>query len=254
MKKDEGGRTAIITGGSRGIGEAITRAFWNEGYCVLVGARGKSEVVAELGQSARFVRCDVRAESDHQALAREALEWTGCIDVYVNCAGFSQWRPISEIDLSFWEKMIDTNLKGTFWGCKIAADTMSKGGCIINISSLAGKRGSANNSAYCASKFGVNGLTQALAKELGPKGIRVNAVCPVYVETAGLLDALKDSRSPTRGQDISTFLADFARDNAALQQLPRAVEVAELCVFLASSKASAITGQCINVDCGVLPQ
>ena len=79
----------------------------------------------------------------------------------------------------FWNKMIDTNLKGAFWGCKIAAANLNAGGTIINVSSLAGKRGSVNNSVYCASKFGMNGLTQALAKELGQKGIRVNAVCPV---------------------------------------------------------------------------
>ena len=155
---------------------------------------------------------------------------------------------ISKVD------MIDTNLKGTFWGCKAASERMEKGSSIVNISSLAGKRGSANNSVYCASKFGVNGITQALAKELGPKGIRVNAVCPVYVSTDGLHQALRDKESPSQGEDITCFLDDFASDNSALCRIPTAEEVARLCVFLASPEASAITGQCINVDCGVLPQ
>jgi NAD(P)-dependent dehydrogenase (short-subunit alcohol dehydrogenase family) len=124
----------------------------------------------------------------------------------------------------------------------------------VNISSLAGKRGSANNSVYCASKFGVNAVTQALAKELGPRGIRVNAVCPVYVRTAGLDDALAEEESPTGGQDIGTYLAEFARTQTALGALPSDVQVADSCVFLASAAAGAITGQCINVDCGVLPQ
>jgi 3-oxoacyl-[acyl-carrier protein] reductase/meso-butanediol dehydrogenase/(S,S)-butanediol dehydrogenase/diacetyl reductase len=150
--------------------------------------------------------------------------------------------------------MIDTNLKGTFWGCKVASENLSAGGCIINISSLAGKRGSANNSVYCASKFGVNGLTQALAKELGPRGIRVNAVCPVYIQTKGLVEALSDKRSPTQGEDIESYLEKFAAENAALKRLPTGEEVAEMCLFLASDEASATTGQCINVDCGVLPQ
>jgi 3-oxoacyl-[acyl-carrier protein] reductase/meso-butanediol dehydrogenase/(S,S)-butanediol dehydrogenase/diacetyl reductase len=196
----------------------------------------------------------VRFESDHQALVDAAIEWKGRLDVFINCAGFSAWRPISEVDENFWNDVIDTNLKGTFWGCKTAAQYLSKSGSIINISSLAGKRGSANNSVYCASKFGVNGITQALAKELGPKNIRVNAVCPVYVETEGLKKALKNKKSPSNGQDVLLYLNQFARNNAALKRLPRAEEVAQLCVFLASSKASAITGQCINVDCGVLPQ
>lgn len=248
------GRTVIITGGNRGIGEAITRAFWEEGYHVLVGARTDTNLTQQLGERARFQKIDVRIEADHRALVKAALEWTGRLDVFVNCAGFSKWCPINEVDENLWNEMIDTNLKGTFWGSKVAAENLSRGDCIINISSLAGKRGSANNSVYCVSKFGVNGLTQALAKELGTKGIRVNAVCPVYIETEGLVEALKDKRSPSKGEDILLFLKDFAINNAALQRLPEAQEVAQLCVFLASSKASAITGQCINVDCGVLPQ
>ena len=114
--------------------------------------------------------------------------------------------------------------------------------------------GSANNSVYCASKFGVNGITQSLAKELGPSGIRVNAVCPVYVETPGLLEALENKDSPPAGQDTSTYLQDFAQSQAALKRLPLGNEVADICLYLASDTASAVTGQCINVDCGVLPQ
>jgi 3-oxoacyl-[acyl-carrier protein] reductase/meso-butanediol dehydrogenase/(S,S)-butanediol dehydrogenase/diacetyl reductase len=253
MIKDNS-RTVIITGGTRGIGAAITRAFWEEGYHVVVGARTGTDLVQKLGEHIRFLKMDVRFEPDHRALIKAAIEWTGRLDVFVNCAGLSQWRPINEVDSDFWNNMIDTNLKGTYWGCKVAAENLSEGGCIINISSLAGKRGSANNSVYCASKFGVNGLTQALAKELGPRGIRVNALCPVYVETEGIFDALQDDKSPSKGEHIPNFLNDFARNNAALLRLPSAREVAQLCVFLASSNASAITGQCINVDCGVLPQ
>jgi NAD(P)-dependent dehydrogenase (short-subunit alcohol dehydrogenase family) len=123
----------------------------------------------------------------------------------------------------------------------------------VNISSLAGKRGSANNAAYCAAKFGVNGLTQALAKELGAAGIRVNAVCPVYVRTDGLLEALSDPESPTGGHDIAAYLDEFSRSQSALKVLPTGDQVAAACLFLASEAAGAITGQCVNVDCGVLP-
>jgi 3-oxoacyl-[acyl-carrier protein] reductase/meso-butanediol dehydrogenase/(S,S)-butanediol dehydrogenase/diacetyl reductase len=247
-------QTIIITGGTRGIGAAISRTFHEEGAYILLAGRNDNGLAESLGKRARFQQADVRNQSDHQALVKTALRWTGRLDVYINCAGLSEWRSLDEADEAFWDRVIDTNLKGTFWGCKAAAEHMGKGGCIINISSLAGKRGSANNSVYCASKFGVNGLTQALAKELGTKGIRVNAVCPVYVYTDGLLKALADEKSPSQGKDIDSFLREFAIKDSALCRIPTSEEIAQVCIFLASPQASAITGQCINVDCGVLPQ
>ncbi|MGA3207395.1 MAG: SDR family oxidoreductase [Syntrophales bacterium] len=246
-------KTVVITGGNRGIGLSITEAFVNAGYSVIVGARNEAGLGKRFGDQVTFVPSDVRVELAHQELVQRALARTGRLDAYVNNAGFSEWRPISKIDEKFFDEMIDTNLKGAFWGCKAAVSAMSEDGSIINISSIAGKRGSTNNSAYCASKFGMNGLTQALAKEVGPRGIRVNAVCPVLIPTEGLIDALKSPYGPAKG-DPDAFIAGFAEDNAALKRLPTGSEVAGMCVFLASKAASAITGQCINVDCGVFPQ
>lgn len=247
-------RTVVVTGGTRGIGVAITRAFYASGAYVVVGARKDNGLADELGTRARFQATDVRKRLDHHALVHEALEWTGRLDVFVNCAGLSGWRRVDRVDEEFWMEIIDTNLKGTFFGCQAAAVALQQQGCIINVSSLAGKRGSAHNAIYCASKFGVNGITQALAKELGPRGIRVNAVCPVYVETEGLLEALVGQDAPAAGKDVEAYLSEFTRMNSALGSLPTADEVARVCLFLASPEASAITGQCINVDCGVLPQ
>ena len=127
------------------------------------------------------------------------------------------------------------------------------GGSIINISSIAGKRGSARNAMYCSTKFGMNGLSQSLAKELGPKGIRVNALCPVLIKTDGLMDALMSVHSPAKGDPL-TFLDNFRKANSATGALPTGQDVGDMALYLASSQAHAITGQCINIDCGVFPQ
>jgi len=246
-------KTVIITGGNRGIGRSLTECFVAAGYNVVVGARSATDVEGIAPGRVLFVKMDVRVEADHQTLVDAAMEKFGRIDCYVNNAGYSEWRPIGKIDETFFDDLIGTNLKGAFWGCKAAAAAMPRGGVIINISSMAGKRGSANNSLYSASKFGMNGLTQSLAKELGPLQIRVNALCPVLVTTDGLLEALAAEYSPAAG-DPQAFLDNFNKGNTALGRLPTGIEVGNIAVMLASQEASAMTGQCINVDCGVFPQ
>jgi NAD(P)-dependent dehydrogenase (short-subunit alcohol dehydrogenase family) len=246
-------KTAIITGGSKGIGLSITEAFVEAGYSVVVGARNDVGLEDKFPDQVRFTSVNVSQEKSHYQLIQLAQDWTGQVDVYVNNAGFSEWRPIEMIDETFFDDLIGTNLKGAFWGCKAAVSAMQKGGAIINVSSIAGKRGSSNNTMYCASKFGMNGLTQALAKEVGNRSIRVNAVCPVLVPTDGLVEALDSPHAPAQG-DIDTFVASFTASNSALGRLPTGAEVAAMCIFLASDNASAITAQCINIDCGVFPQ
>ena len=246
-------KIAIVTGGNRGIGLGITQSFIEAGYIVLVGARQERNLEKAFGNKVVFVPTDVRKEQAHHDLVQHAINNFGRLDAYVNNAGYSYWRPITEIDDAFLGDLLDTNLKGAFWGCKAAAKVMKSNAAIINVSSLAGKRGSSNNSAYVASKFGMNGLTQSLAKELGPKNIRVNAVCPVLIATEGLNKALDMDYAPGKG-DPAGFIANFTKSNAALLRMPTPLEVGQMCVFLASDNASAITGQCINVDCGVLPQ
>lgn len=253
MKKDSK-QTVVITGGGRGLGSAITRTFAAAGYQVLIGSRTDSGLAGQLGQDVFFTKCDVTRSSDLRALMREALDRTGRLDVLINNAGCSDWRSLEAVDENFWQRMIDLNLKSVLFASQAAAAHMKQNGCIINISSLAGKRGSANNSVYCAAKFGVNGLTQALAKELGARGIRVNAVCPVYVQTDGLMEALASDGAPSAGKDVQTYLDEFARTQAALKRLPVGEEVANVCLFLVSGAASAVTGQCLNIDCGVMPQ
>jgi len=246
-------KTVVITGGNRGIGLSITEAFVDAGYSVFVGSRKEAGLKDKFGDKVKFLPTDVRDEAAHQKLVKMAVASTGCLDVFINNAGYSEWRPIEEIDEKFLDDLLATNLKSAFWGCKAALVAMKNGGSIINISSIAGKRGSLNNSAYVATKFGMNGLTQALAKEVGPRGIRVNGVCPVLIPTDGLFQALKSPYAPAKG-DPEEFISKFAADQAALKRLPSGAEVAAMCIFLASDLASAITAQNINVDCGVFPQ
>jgi 3-oxoacyl-[acyl-carrier protein] reductase/meso-butanediol dehydrogenase/(S,S)-butanediol dehydrogenase/diacetyl reductase len=248
------GRTTIVTGGTSGIGAAIAKAFYEAGDHVVIAARRDNGFAEKLGERAKFVKTDVSKPVDLHGLVKAAIEWTGRLDVMINNAGMSGWRPLNKIDESFWSTMQDVNLKSVIFGCQAAAAVMQKGGAIINVSSMAGKRGTANNAVYCAAKFGVNGITQALAKELGPRGIRVNAVCPVLVTTDGLMEALVQEFAPAHGKSVVEFLDSFTKANAALGRLPVADEVAQFCFYLASPAASAITGQCPNVDCGVFPQ
>ena len=244
-------KVVAIAGGTRGLGLATAELFLSRGYAVAVGSRSGGE-----GLPAGMLCCrlDVRRRDEQREFVGAVVRRFGGLDVFVNCAGVSRWKAIEEIDEPFMEEVVQTSVLGTLWGCAAAATLLREGGCIVNVSSLAGKRGSANNSAYCAAKFAVNGMTQALAKELGPRGIRVNAVCPVYVQTDSLLASLAEPSSPAARQGVAAYLASFASAQTALGRLPTAEEVARTVYFLASAEASAITGQCLNVDCGALPQ
>ena len=244
----------VVTGGTKGIGRAITEAFVSKGYHVIVGARASNSIQDLNPQKITFKSIDVRHPESHEELALLASGVENRLVAWINNAGLSAWRPIELIDEEFFDQLMGVNLKSAFWGCKQAARLMElTGGSIINISSIAGKRGSANNSMYCATKFGMNGLTQSLAKELGPKGINVNAICPVLVKTDGLIEALQTEHSPAKGHP-EIFLNDFTKLNSANGALPKPNDVANLAVYLAHRQNKAITGQCINVDCGVFPQ
>jgi 3-oxoacyl-[acyl-carrier protein] reductase/meso-butanediol dehydrogenase/(S,S)-butanediol dehydrogenase/diacetyl reductase len=245
--------TVIITGGSKGIGWEFVQTYARNGYKVISGARSiREEIPEDISENIKQVVANVKRREDHVNLVKIALDWTNNLDCYINNAGFSEWRPIASVNEDFIKDMFETNLYGYFWGAQAAATVLKTGGSILNISSLAAKRGTRNNSVYSATKFGVTGLTQSLCKELGPKGIRVNAVCPVLIETPGLVDALNQKDSPANG-DTGLFLTNFSASQTALGRLPSVKEVAQLCLFLTSKNATGITGQSINVDCGVLP-
>ncbi len=247
-------KTVVITGGTRGIGWGISTVFMEAGWQVVCGARSQPSQDKSFLGPFHFIAMDACSVEGQENLINAALKKTGRIDAFVNCAGISQWKPLKEIDEKFLDNMINLNIKGYFWGCRAAAAVMPQGSSIINISSLAGKRGSSNNAAYCATKFAVNGLTQSLAKELGPTGIRVNALCPVYVETDMIIDELSNPHSPASGHNVGEYLNNFTEQQTALKRLPEPKDVGEAALYLAEERSKAITGQCINIDCGVLPQ
>ena len=245
-------RVAIVTGGNKGIGLGITKALVENNYKVIIG--GRSDIPEKICiEDVYYIKGDLTDYTSHCNLVEKAIDLYGKLDLYVNNVGISEWKSIENIDSQFLDKLIKTNLYSAFWGCKASSKYINEKGSIINISSIAGKRGSPNNSVYVATKFAMNGMTQSLAKELGKKNIRVNAICPVLIKTKGLVNALMHSESPLN-TNVDIFLQEFKKTQTALDRLPTVNEVAQMVVFLASHNASAITGQCINVDCGVFPQ
>jgi 3-oxoacyl-[acyl-carrier protein] reductase len=186
-------KVAIVTGASRGIGKAITELFAKEGMSVVVNSRNEGEIRRSAQEIQKNtgnhqvipIQADVRNHSDVERLVQLALKQFGKIDVLVNNAGVAVVKPLVDTTDHQYERVMDTNLKGVFYCCKAVLPHMiaQKSGHIINISSGAGKAGFADLSVYCASKFGVIGLTESLAEEVSPFGIKVVAICPGAVDT-----------------------------------------------------------------------
>jgi NAD(P)-dependent dehydrogenase (short-subunit alcohol dehydrogenase family) len=256
------GRKALITGGSKGLGLAIARTFAEAGADVAIMARRQGpldEAIAAIGsrrgQQALAVTCDVRRAEDIAAGFTRVTQAFGHIDILVNNAGAPAGPDrAAVVDLSeeAWDLVVGINLKGTFLCSRAVARTMLERrvrGRIVNISSQWGKVGGARRAAYCASKFGVIGLTQSLAQELAPAGITVNAVCPGAADTERL-DHL--GRRPDGSFDPALRAQRITEQSAAvpLGRIALPSDVAEVIAFLAGDGAEYITGQAINVAGG----
>ena len=194
-------KTAIITGGGRGIGRAIALAFATEGSNIVPVARTESEIAKvakeaqSLGVEALPLKADVSAESDVYAMVERTMNVFGRIDVLVNNAGAIYREFLKELTVGQWDETMAVNLRGTFLCSKAVIEIMmeQKSGHIINISSVAGKRGFPKRTAYCASKFAVVGFTEALLEEVKEFNIKANVICPAMVETKMTRDGFPDA-------------------------------------------------------------
>ncbi len=238
-------RVAIVTGAASGIGLACARRYAADGATVVgidINQSDEWATVAEQAPDSRFHRADVTDSGALKAVAREAAEQLGRIDILLTAAGVADGGPVNMLDETTWDRVLDINLKGTFLAIKAVLDTMmaQRSGSIITIASVEGIRGTEGGSAYNASKGGVVLLSKNIAIDYGRLGIRCNTICPGFIETPlmhSVVDALPD------------FRADIQKQ-IKLGRFGRPEEIAGVARFLAGDDAAYLTGQAIVVDGG----
>lgn len=247
------GKLAIITGGGSGIGEATARVFADAGASVVVAGRRLEpleRVAASIGGHA--IACDVSNHDDVKALFAQALAINGKIDVLLNNAGGpGPIAPVAEVDMDAWIGCMNINLIGAMYCLQEAAKIMraQKSGSIINMSSLMGIQGYPMRSAYTASKFALIGITETMARELGPVNVRVNALMPGAVSGENM-DRILKRRAEAEGRPVEEIVRENYTDVAALKRWVAPEEVGRAALYYASDLSSAITGDKMKVDCG----
>jgi meso-butanediol dehydrogenase / (S,S)-butanediol dehydrogenase / diacetyl reductase len=248
-------KVAVVTGGGSGIGAAIGRKLSAIGYHVVVTDLNLSaaETIATELKSAEAIKLDVTTLSDSSVVASAVSKKHGRLDLWVSNAGVSKMLPFTEITEEIFDFTMDVNLKGVFFAGQAAAKEMiqlgNRDGVIINIASMAGKQGKVPYlSDYVASKFGVVGLTQAMAFELAPHGIRVNSVCPGYVATPMQIRELA-WEAELRGVSADTVRNLWITDTP-LGRLEQPEDVANVVAFLASHEADFVTGEALAINGG----
>lgn len=263
------GKVAVVTGAGRmrSIGRPIAVELARAGCKVVLTGRGRPQstfpqdeidagwrdidsVVDEIraiGGTALGVVSDVGDENEVAKLRDRVLQEFGRVDIVVNNAGSARGAdrvPVIDLDTYDWTRVIHVNLTGTFFMCRAFGKVMvesGRGGSIINISSIAGKRFSPNVAVYGASKAGIQALTASMARETGPFGVRVNAICPGFVETSRLDDIIHEDNWP-----------QFVKDNIPLGRPGTGEDIANLTMFLCSDQGSWVNGQSWNIDGGTV--
>ena len=237
------GQAAIVTGGARGIGEAIARRLASEGASVMIADIDEAEAsqaAGKIGERAVAQRLDVTDTASWEAAMRAALDRWGRIDALVNNAGIAgRSAPIWELSVAEWQQVVDIDLTGVFLGCRAVIPTMIEAGSgrIVNIASIAGKEGNPNAVPYSAAKSGVIGLTKAVAKEVATRGVLVNAVAPAVIETPIL-------------EQVSDEHIRYMTSRIPMGRVGKPEEVAALVAFLCSSDLSFSTGAVYDISGG----
>lgn len=240
------GQVALVTGASRGIGQAISLRLAAEGVFVVAtatseaGAEATVAAIVAQGGSAQAVKLDVTNSSEVEALFKKIISEQGRLDILVNNAGITKDGLMMRMKDSDWDSVLDTNLKGSFICLREASKIMTKAryGRVVNISSVVGEMGNPGQVNYCASKAGLFGLTKSAARELARRNITINAVAPGFIET-----------------DMTTGLPEKGREallqNIPMERLGSVDDVAYAVLFLVSPKAGYITGQVLSVNGGM---
>ena len=243
------GKTALVTGGSRGLGRAIALAFAAQGADVAVNYRGNAEAAEDVaGQVTATGRRAVTIQGDTsegretcEAIVKAAIDGLGSVDILVNNAGITRDNLLMRMDAEEWDAVIDTNLGGPFWMTRAIARPMVKArsGRIINMSSAAGRMGNAGQANYAAAKAGLIGLTKTTARELASRGITCNAIAPGLIETDLTADLPEAASAALTGLTPLGYVGSVD-------------DVAAAAVYFASDEARYVTGQVLGVDGGIV--
>ena len=239
---------ALITGAAGGIGGATVARFISGGWRVAAVDLRAIEEAQHSADDVLAIVADLRTVEDCRRAVTDAVRWAGRLDAVVNAAGVWTEGPTAETTEHEWDRVIDINLKGLYFVSSAAIPHLTPTrGCIVNMSSDAGLQGNAGAAVYCASKGGVSNLTRALALELAPVGVRVNAVCPGDVDSPMLRGQAAASADPAAYLD--KLLRGYPQ--AAAARFIEPVEIAELIWFLCQPSAAAITGANMSIDFGL---
>jgi meso-butanediol dehydrogenase/(S,S)-butanediol dehydrogenase/diacetyl reductase len=236
-------KIAIVTGGSSGIGKAIAEKFVAEGAEVVIANRTREDgeaVAEELGDSCTYEQTDVREYEQVEALVEFTVEEFGRLDVMVNNAGIGSVNPVGEMELAEWEDVTTTDLDGVVYGTKAALPHLeATDGCVVNNASIYGLVGGKGAAAYSAAKGGVVNFTEQVAIDYADEGVRVNCICPGFVETPMTEDLLETER-----------FYNYVVENTPMDRPAQPEEIAPLVAFLASDEAGYITGANVPIDGG----